>query len=423
MPKRWFGRNQPARALFGGIRIRLFGMILLVALPLMGAVGVDLYRERQTSIEAAHAGAIERARNFAERYQRVVVEARTLLEVISQASEVIASPPDACRSFLLRVSGSRAWERGIWVFGADGHVVCSTMANVVGADLSSREHFRRAMQERQLVVSDFFIGITGWPLNVVALPVINRDGAAIGVVSIGLDLNWFNKLAAEAGRDDAALVLLFDGAGNLLARYPEKPEYIGRNWSGYPLLERMAAAPQGSADVSLSMGPAQIFGWVPVPGTPARIAVGFDRAKVLSRVDAEVAAAGLVALLVTAIAAFASFSLARGIVQPLKLLTAGAEAARDRLIESLPVVHGYAEVRSLATSLHKLLAERNAHEEELVEARAVAERRARRTRGFPPRSKCCPRGSPFSTPRIASHCGTGAMPSFTAATARALRWE
>ncbi|MBV8754791.1 MAG: EAL domain-containing protein [Hyphomicrobiales bacterium] len=380
MPKRWFGRNQPARAIFGGIRIRLFGMILLVALPLMGAFGVDLYRERQASIEAAHAAAIDRARNLAERYQRVVVEARTLLEVISQVREVVASPPDACRSFLLRVSGNRGWERGIWVFGADGHVVCSTNASVVGADLSSREHFRRAMRERELVVSDFFVGVTGLPLNVVALPVINREGAAIGVVSIGLDLDWFNKLVAEAGRDDEALVLLFDGAGNLLARYPEKPEWIGRNWRGYPLLERMAAAPQGSADISSSLIPPQIFGWVPVPGTPARIAVGFDRAKVLSRVDAEVATAGLVVLMVTALAALASFPLARGIVQPLKLLTAGAEAARDRLIDSLPAVQGYAEVRSLATSLDKLLAERNAREEELVEARAGAERAERQAR-------------------------------------------
>jgi diguanylate cyclase (GGDEF)-like protein/PAS domain S-box-containing protein len=380
MPRRWFGRNQPARALFGGIRIRLFGMILLVALPLMGAVGVDLYRERQASIEAAHAGAIDRARNLAERYQRVVVEARTLLEVISQVPEVIASPPDTCRSFLLRVSSSRGWERGIWVFGADGHVVCSTTASAVGADLSGREHFRRAMQERELVVSDFFVGITGAPLNVVALPVINRAGAAIGVVSIGLDLNWFSKLAAEAGRDDDALVLLFDGAGNLLARYPERPEYIGRNWRGYPLMERMVAAPQGSAEVYSSMAPPQIFGWVPVAGTPARIAVGFDRAKVLSRVDAEVATAGLVVLLVMGVAALASFPLARGIVQPLKLLTAGAEAARERMIERLPVVHGYAEVRSLAQSLDKLFAERNAREEELVEARASAERAERQAR-------------------------------------------
>src|SRR5262249_43372744 len=256
----------------------------------------------------------------------------------------------------------------------------ATTPGVVGIDASSREYFGRALRDREFVVSDFFVGVTGASLNVVALPVINRDGAAIGVVSIGLDLTWFNKLVAEAGRDDDALVLLFDGAGNLLARYPEKPEYIGRNWRGYPLMERMMMSPQGSADVSPSMSAPQIFGWVPVPGTPARIAVGFDRAKVLARVDSEVATAGLVVLLVTLVAVFASIPLARGIVHPLNLLTAGAEAARDRMIESLPSVRGYAEVRSLARSLDKLLAERNAREEELVEARGASERAERQAR-------------------------------------------
>src|SRR5262249_53542765 len=152
MPRRWFGRDRPARALFGGIRIRLFGMILLVALPLVGAVGVSIYRDREASIEAAHANAIDRARRVAERYQGVVAEARMLLEVVSQVSEVIASAPDTGGSCLRRVGGSRGWERAIWVFSADGHVVCSTMPSVVGADLSSRDHFRRAMRERELVV-------------------------------------------------------------------------------------------------------------------------------------------------------------------------------------------------------------------------------------------------------------------------------
>jgi len=380
MPRRWRGRNRPTGALFGGIRIRLFGMILLVALPLMGAVGVDLYRDRQASIAAAHAKAIDRARRVAELYQRVIVEARMLLEVISQVPEVIASSPDTCRSFLQRVGGSRGWERGIWVIGADGRVMCSTTANVVGADLSGRDHFRRAMRDREFVVSDFFVGVTGWPLNVVALPVINRDGTVIGVVSVGLDLAWFDRLAAQVGRDDDAMVLLFDGAGTLLARYPAKPEYIGRNWQGYPLMERMLAAPEGTADIESRIGPPQIFGWVPVPGTRARIAVGFDRSKVLARVDAEFATAGLVFLLVTLLAALASFPLARGIVQPLKQLTAGAEAARDRGVNTLPAVGGYAEVRSLANSLDKLLAERGAREQELDEARTGAERAERQAR-------------------------------------------
>jgi diguanylate cyclase (GGDEF)-like protein/PAS domain S-box-containing protein len=379
MSRRWFGRNRRTRALFGGIRIRLFGMILLVVVPLMGAVGVSLYRERQASIEAAHVKAIDRARRVAELYQRVIVEARMMLEVISQVPEVIASSPDTCRSFLQRV-GNRGWERGIWVIGADGRVVCATTPNVVGTDLSGRDHFRRAMQDREFVVSDFFVGVTGSPLNVVALPVINRDGVAIGVVSVGLDLAWFDRLVAQAGRDDNAMVMLFDGAGTLLARYPAKPEYIGRNWRGYPLMERMMAEPEGTADIESRITSPQIFGWVPVPGTRARIAVGFDRASVLARVDGEVATAGLLFLLVTLLAAVASFPLARGIVQPLKLLTAGAEAARDRAIGALPAVGGYAEVRSLAASLDKLLAERDAREEELVEARAGSERAERQAR-------------------------------------------
>jgi diguanylate cyclase (GGDEF)-like protein/PAS domain S-box-containing protein len=236
------------------------------------------------------------------------------------------------------------------------------------------------MQNREFVVSDFFVGVTGSPLNVVALPVINRDGTVVGVVSIGLDLSWFSKLAARVGRESDAMVMLFDGTGTLLARYPEMPEYVGRNWQGYPLLDRMEAEPEGTADIISRVNPPQIYGWVPVPGTRARIAVGFDRDKVLARVDTEVAAAGLVFLLVTLLAALASIPLARGIVQPLKLLTAGAEAARDRAIAALPVVKGYAEVRSLARSLDKLLAERDAREEELVEARAGAERAERQAR-------------------------------------------
>ena len=144
----WFGRNRPPRALFGGIRIRLFGMILLVALPLVGAVAVSLYREREASIEAAHVNAIDRARHVAEIYQRVIAEARMLLEVVTQVPEVIASSPDTCRSFLQRVGGNRDWEHGIWVVGADGRVVCATTPGVVGIDASSREYFRRAMNNR-----------------------------------------------------------------------------------------------------------------------------------------------------------------------------------------------------------------------------------------------------------------------------------
>ena len=87
MARRWFGRNRPAPAFFGGIRIRLFGMILLVALPLMSAVGVSLYRERQASIETpnAEAGRNDRIRGDGQ----------------LQACLLAPHPPQCSRSFLI----------------------------------------------------------------------------------------------------------------------------------------------------------------------------------------------------------------------------------------------------------------------------------------------------------------------------------
>src|SRR5262249_25890424 len=149
----------------------------------------------------------------------------------------------------------------------------------------------------------------------------------------------------------------------LLARYLVRSEFIGRSWRGYPLLNQMRAAPQGWADIPSQIGEHdQIYGWAMVPGTDSRIAVGFDRDKVLGRLNREFAVAGLASVRPASIAALASFPLAPGIGRPLRALTAGAEAARDRAAGALPQVRGYAEVRSLAQSLNKLLAERRSRE-------------------------------------------------------------
>ncbi|HYS48527.1 MAG TPA: hypothetical protein VEM36_07125, partial [Xanthobacteraceae bacterium] len=174
MPTRWFRRTRPAGALFGGIRFRLFGMILLVVLPLLAIHGFDLYQERQRNIDAAHVRALDLAHRGAELYERTILEARMFLDVIAQVPEVAPGSPAACNAFLERASSARGWLRALWVLGTDGRVACATTPGVIGADLSDRPHVRRAMESREFVVSDFFIGkVTGWPMSAVVLPVIN----------------------------------------------------------------------------------------------------------------------------------------------------------------------------------------------------------------------------------------------------------
>ena len=180
-------------------------------------------------------------------------------------------------------------------------------------------------------------------------------------------------------------MLLFDGQGTLLARYPERPEWIGKNWRHYPLMKR---------------GRAQSDGWArSIQGRPLRKSTAgrrfparrrasrsdSDRADVLARIDQQITQTALAVPTALGLAMLAFIGLARGIVRPLKILTAGAEAARRSHEAELPSVTGYAEVESLAASLQELLADRKQREDALAAARAEAEMAVEQARAAHPR--------------------------------------
>jgi diguanylate cyclase (GGDEF)-like protein/PAS domain S-box-containing protein len=374
MRSRWFGFKQSVGRL-GGIRIRLLGMILIVVVPLVAIEGFELNQNRQRIIEAAHARALDIARRGSQQYQRTIVDARALLETIALVPDVVAGSAATCGEFLEKAGHRVAWAADFWVIGTDGRILCTTVPGGVGADRSDREYFKHAMATRQFAVSDFFVGrLRGTPASMATLPVLDAGGAVTRVLAISLRLRWFSELFAELGAQDGARVSLFDGHGTLLARYPEKPEWVGNSWRGEELLARMEAVPEGSAQLPSRGGSQQIYGWAEVPGTRAHIAVGFERAQILTSVDSQTRKDLLALLAALVVAMLTSIPLARGVVQPLKLLTAGAEMVRNSPTASLPRVSGYAEVASLASSLEALLSDRGKREEALVAARAEAER-------------------------------------------------
>ena len=163
-----FGRM---RGFTGGITVRLFGMLLLAVVPLVGFRAVELVDERAHLIEGAGTKALEIARHGAELYKEPIVEAQTLLQVASQVPEVVAGSPDTCAAFLRKAERDRGWANGLWVIGTDGRVVCTTVPNGIGRDVSDRDFFRQAMQNRGLVISDFFIErLRGQPASLALLP-------------------------------------------------------------------------------------------------------------------------------------------------------------------------------------------------------------------------------------------------------------
>jgi len=371
----------PAWAALGGVRLRLVGIILLVVLPPVAVLSFAILEDRARNIEAAHAKVLDIARRGGERYQSAIAGMRNLLDTVSLVPEVVSGSSETCATFLDRTGKKLSWAEQMWVLDPDGRIMCSTVKGTVGADRSDRDYFKNAMATREFGVSDFFRGrATGTPGSVVTHPVLDANGAVTRVLAISLRLGWFTSLFAEVAGHTGASVMLFDGQEIMLARYPYRPEWIGKSWRGTPLIDRIGGTPEGSGEIVGVEAVEKIVGWATVPGTRAHIAVGFDRATVLDDINAKTRRDVVVLLLAAIAALVAGIALARAVVRPLKLLTEGAKAARNSPDAALPRISGYAEVTSLAASLDALLTDRRRRELALLEARTVAERAERQAR-------------------------------------------
>jgi diguanylate cyclase (GGDEF)-like protein/PAS domain S-box-containing protein len=352
------------RAGVGGVRLRLVGLILLVALPLVAVLGFALCEDRARNIEAAHENALVIARRGGAQFEAAIAGMRSLLQVLSLAPEVVSGSPETCAAFFARAATKLPWASQFWVMGSDGRIVCSTVPSAVGEDRSDRDYFKRAVATRDFGVSDFVRGrSSGTPGSVLAFPVLDEAGAVTRVLSISLKLGWFTSLFAEVAGHSGATMMLIDGQGVLMARYPLRAEWIGTGWRGRPLIERMEIRDDGWTEFAGVQGTDKIAAWAAVPGTPAHIAVSFDRAVVLADVNRKTIQDALVVLFAMASAILAGGAVARGIVRPLKHLTEGAEAARNSPDGTLPKITGYAEATSLAASLDALLTDRRRREE------------------------------------------------------------
>jgi diguanylate cyclase (GGDEF)-like protein/PAS domain S-box-containing protein len=378
---RSFADRHPMGRALGGVKARLVAMVLLCTLPVGGVIAVGLLRERAHEIEAAHAQVQEIARHGIAQYLSAIANIRGLLKTLALVPEVTSASPEACAAFLERAGRPVAQAGQIWVMNPDGWVICNSTPHTVVGDRSDREYFKAAMATRAFGVSDFTHGKTkGLPETVLTLPILDEHGAVTRVIAASLRLDWFSALFAEVSDRSGASVILFDSQDRMLARYPFRPEWIGIDWHGTPLLERIGDTADGSGEIVGVEGVSKIVGWATVPGTHAHVAVGFDRAQVLGESDARLLRGVVVMSIVIGGALLAALALARSVVRPLKQLTQGAEAVRNAPDAELPKISGYAEVESLAVSLDALLTDRRQRERALSEARADAERAERQAR-------------------------------------------
>jgi diguanylate cyclase (GGDEF)-like protein len=365
--RKWPKRRERRKPILS-IRARLIVLALLAIAPLMF--------ERVHALESARGERTERAfnkvmamtRRGAEAQEETIASVRALLQIVASAYVKMPSDAQSCDHFLANLSGNVPWIRVLSIAGTNGQIKCSTEARAVGLNIADRPHFYQALHARQFTLSDYIVSQTQQvPTMFAGFPAIGDNGAVNGVVIASISLQWMNKLAANAVQRPGTTALLIDGGGTLVAASADEAELIGKNVTGSALVKDMLARDQGTMTGTGPDGRERIFGFVRVPWTQARLAVGLDEATVESDIVHEISIAyvqlGAICVFILLVTWFGGEQL---IVRPIRsLVRTVSRFGRGELNARASAERWAAEFEPLASAFDEMARRLAEREEEL----------------------------------------------------------
>ena len=327
--------------IFTSIRFRLILLVLLAILPLAGMSVYRIQEDRRSAGEQTAAGALNLARLAANNQQALVDQGQQLLFTLAQLDVVRAGDPAACNVLLARLLPNHPLYTNILVVNPDGRPRCSAIPLSGAVNYADRDWFQRAMQTRAFTIGSFVIGrITGKPSLPMAYPILDPHGQPQAMVVIALDLGWVSAMSAELDLPPGSTVTLVDTQGNVLGRYPDPENWLGKDVGAVPLIQHLLVhQSEGTIEDAGLDGVLRLYGYVPVQnggqiwgylfiGIPSQVAyAASDQTWKNSLI-----AFGLVAALALAAAwALGEFSIIRrtqALVRTAKRLAAGDQSVR-----------------------------------------------------------------------------------------------
>jgi hypothetical protein len=277
--------TRPRRTLSVRVRLMILAIIAIVPLLLERIHNEDF--ERNERIQAAYKQALDVARQGAAEQNQVIVSARAILQVVASARATFDASNDECNRFLATIAKPAPWIKTLSVANLQGRIICSSAPDPIGLDISERPHFFKAVASGDFVLSDYYVGTRiKVPLMTLALAQRGSNNAAAAVVLGLFDLSWFEHVA-KTFVPPSGFMLMIDGNGTILAQYPNHQDLIGHEFKDHPLVRAILSQPEGLVTEASLDGVRRIFGYIQLPGTHARIAVGLDEKEVLARVDRE----------------------------------------------------------------------------------------------------------------------------------------
>ncbi|MBI5130779.1 MAG: diguanylate cyclase [Rhodopseudomonas palustris] len=310
-----------------GIRARLVVLALILVCPLMLDRVRLLEHTRAIQIAAVDASVSTLAQRAADAQREVISSVEAVLKSAAYIHATASQVGRSCSILRASLRVDLPSIRMLSVADANGIIHCSTSSMFVGADVSQRAYFRRALESHDFVVSDFVIGAQSRKGTILAAyPVSAVDSGEEAVLIAGMNLDWLSDIMSNLAGHPGISVKLIDGEGTVLATPPDERSKIGQKLD-QATLDFALAATQPPRELKSAYDHAgHKLSVSRIPGTNARLLVSLDEGTVSAAINRDIRTAYLqLALVCLFVLLGALIAAERLIVRPISMLTSTAK--------------------------------------------------------------------------------------------------
>ncbi len=319
------------------LRRRLFLIILLAVLPILGVILYQAKLARDVQVGEALEDAWSLVENVAIREARFIDSAKQLLTLLADTSDLTSGDAASCRRFLKQLVEHNNIYVDMGVADANGDVRCRASDTAeAGSSLAKSSHFRGALKAKTFAIGDYQLHRRSSrnSLNF-AYPMVDQDGSVISVIFAALDVAWIGQLAMENKLPQGAALSIVDSKGTLLARFPEPEKWIGKHIPDAALFEMLQLRSQASKDLVGLDGIDRLYAFKPlsVAGAVGQMytMVGVPKDVVFGPIQHDLARNLLVLTLVSLLATGIAWLIGSRFVIGFVSLRAEAEEVRGQL--------------------------------------------------------------------------------------------
>jgi len=228
------------------------GLIILTSLVLLPAVGLILtngQQEREKATQDAELDAQNLAHLVATNQKEVLNKTYEMLKILSLDPNLHYGISEICHNDLAVIKSRLPQYNNITVIAPNGNVLCAAVPINGTVYAGDRPYFQQAMQTHATVLGNYQISrLTGKPVIVLALPIMDSISRVTLMIVAGLDLSWMTQMVNQDTLPANSTITVYDGEGTILARNPPSEQLVGKNAADTDIVQTILRQRTGLAN-------------------------------------------------------------------------------------------------------------------------------------------------------------------------------